>query len=504
MPKLNQRGVIAQVLILILLILGAIVGVYLVQNRTNLLPKAGGSAPIGPQTNFELVGINDCPLGLMCIELFRKRPKVGEEFEVKLYARSDLETANLFSAKLNFPNKSLEIVKIKTENSFVKNWVENDYSNEDGTVSLVGGVPNPGFQTQTGGESALMATIIFKGVKEGESTIVFTDSSAIYSNLNNINILTRKEPYTVSVRSGSADDEEGRGILSLDPKAGTYNLGCSFSVDVDVDTGGLDTDGTDVLINYDPTKLTVESIDFTNLYDKYPGNSNDPQKGRIVISGLSSVEQPVNGKGTLATINFTVKKDAKEGETSLIFDFDPKDKLKTTDSNIVQRGKVTDILDSVVNATFNTGTGPCTVVTPSPAAGRGDGNGDSKIDLSDLSVLLTYFNNMKGYKKEVDLNDDRKVNTIDFSMMRNLLIDKGVIKGDVKTKPAPVTGCPGGVNACGDSDYGLLGKCGGGGSRDGWVWFDGTTHPKNEENASDYWCRANAPDGKDFCYTCRK
>lgn len=78
--------------------------------------------------------------------------------------------------------------------------------------------------------------------------------------------------------------------------------------------------------------------------------------------------------------------------------------------------------------------------------------------------------------------------------------------GSTTPTPTAIPGtCPGGVNACGDGGYGLLGSCPGNkGVHDGWVWHDGVTHPKSEENNTDLWCRANAEGNKDFCYTCKQ
>ena len=154
------------------------------------------SKPTGPETSFTLVGPNECA-GLGC--LF---PQPQEQFEVKLYARSDIETANLFKADITFPKDLVEVTEIKEE-GFIKNWVENFYDNETGEIDLTGGVTAPGYQTQQGGESALMVTIVFKAKTLGKGTVSLTDSSAIYSNLNNINILTIKRNYDVSVEVAS-------------------------------------------------------------------------------------------------------------------------------------------------------------------------------------------------------------------------------------------------------------------------------------------------------------
>lgn len=157
-------------------------------------------------------------------------------------------------------------------------------------------------------------------------------------------------------------------VLSLDPSAGTFNKGCSFSLNVNLDTGGAQTDGTDAIIFYDASRLTATSITNGTIYPDYPGNNIDAANGKITISGLASVNSPFSSKGILATINFTVNNNASAGSTQITFDFDPNNKAKTTDSNVVQTGTVVDVLNSVVNGNYVIGTGTCGA-QPSPSVG---------------------------------------------------------------------------------------------------------------------------------------
>jgi len=170
--------------------------------------------------------------------------------------------------------------------------------------------------------------------------------------------------------------------LSLDPSTGTFNRGCSFSVNVNIDTGGSQTDGADAILIYDPSRVTANSITNGTVYPDYPGNNIDAQSGKISILSLASVTAGFSGKGVLATINFTVKDSAATGVTQVKFDFDPLNKAKTTDSNVVERSTVVDILNSVVDGNYTVGAGSCGVgqPTPTPASTqrpRTGGTGDS-------------------------------------------------------------------------------------------------------------------------------
>lgn len=162
--------------------------------------------------------------------------------------------------------------------------------------------------------------------------------------------------------------------LILGPAGGTFNRGCNFSLAVELDTGGAPTDGTDAVLFYDPSRLTATSITNGTVYPEYAGNSIDPQRGTVAISGYVSINTNFSGKGTLATVNFIVPNTAPTGATQVTFDFDPNNKLKTIDSNVViiQEGQVVDILNSVVNGGYVIGTGACSAQpSPTPTPGFG-------------------------------------------------------------------------------------------------------------------------------------
>ena len=176
--------------------------------------------------------------------------------------------------------------------------------------------------------------------------------------------------FPVSVFAQSA-------TLSLDPASGTFNKGCNFTLNVNLDTGGAQTDGSDAIIFYDVSRFTATSITNGTIYPDYPGNNIDPQGGKITISGLASVNTPFTGKGILATLNFKVVDTAATGATQITFDFDPNNKAKTTDSNVVERNTVVDVLNSVVNGNYTIGTGSCGATPTVPPAYRpptGGGN----------------------------------------------------------------------------------------------------------------------------------
>lgn len=132
---------------------------------------------------------------------------LGDEIRVTVLARSDTDSANLFVARLKFPADILEAKKVdlqpQGESTFIKdwfvtNWVENAFDNKNGSVSLVGGVPHPGFKTPDG-IPKLVADVVFTSKKVGSATVSFDDTSAIYRDSDNANILVIKKEVTFKI-----------------------------------------------------------------------------------------------------------------------------------------------------------------------------------------------------------------------------------------------------------------------------------------------------------------
>ena len=163
--------------------------------------------------------------------------------------------------------------------------------------------------------------------------------------------------------------------LSLSPTSGTFNKGCSFSLQINLNTSGVATDGTDAIVQYDQSKITATSISSGTIYSDYPGNSVDDSTGKATVSGLASVSSPYSGSGVLATVNFKVLDNAPAGATQLQFAFDSNDKTKTTDSNVVERGTVADVLSSVVDGNYTVGTGTACVSGGGTTGGGTSGGG---------------------------------------------------------------------------------------------------------------------------------
>lgn len=147
--------------------------------------------------------------------------------------------------------------------------------------------------------------------------------------------------------------------LALSPNTKILNRGCEYSVQVNVDTFNSMTYGTDAILIFENNKLTINSITSGDFYVAYPGNFINQATGKLSISGLASFSEPKVGRGNLGTINFTVNPNAPLGQTKIRFDFDPANKNKTSDSNIVSSENSAELLKVVTDGYYHIGNGSC-------------------------------------------------------------------------------------------------------------------------------------------------
>lgn len=144
---------------------------------------------------------------------------------------------------------------------------------------------------------------------------------------------------------------EKKATLSLIASKTSPRVGEQVVVDVVV-FSPQPTDGTDIIIGYDPNVLSFNkpgrsAVALDNLYDNYPVNSVDEKLGRIVVSGISSKVGGVVPKGRFGSVTFTAK---KAGKTQIAFEFTPG---ATTDSNVVETKTAKDLLGQVTDVELN-------------------------------------------------------------------------------------------------------------------------------------------------------
>jgi len=114
--------------------------------------------------------------------LFKIPPKgeyrLGAVFPLPIEIVGIKRPINAVQADLSFDPRRIEAVEVSTKDSFANIFVQKEVNNEIGFVRLTGGLPNPGFFS----ESGLFGTVYFRGKIPGIVKVEFLPSSLVLAN----------------------------------------------------------------------------------------------------------------------------------------------------------------------------------------------------------------------------------------------------------------------------------------------------------------------------------
>lgn len=140
------------------------------------------------------------------------------------------------------------------------------------------------------------------------------------------------------------------GSISLRAPKQVLKLGDKLTVTAYISSNNHKTDGTDVVISYDPKILRVETIGpekkvmaVSDIYSEYPSNNIDGNDGTLKISGISNILEGNAVNGVLGSIIFSAK---GKGKTAVVVQYSPGE---TTESNMVETTTGKDLLGKVEN-----------------------------------------------------------------------------------------------------------------------------------------------------------
>lgn len=119
-------------------------------------------------------------------------------------------------------------------------------------------------------------------------------------------------------------------------------VGDQFSVFINI-SSNFETDGADIIINYNPKLLSALPVSLTSLYNDYPLNKIDATAGKITVSGISTGLSGIVPNGIFGTIVF---KALATGQTAVTLDFA---QGSTVDTNVIDKLTGEDVLENVKN-----------------------------------------------------------------------------------------------------------------------------------------------------------
>lgn len=113
---------------------------------------------------------------------------VGSTFDVSVFVNTGGEYINAVEVNIKFDPRKLQVASPTGGKSFIEVWVaQPTYSNTNGTMRFIGGIPTPGIKTSAG----LVSTVTFRAISPGETSVYFLESSKVLRNdPEGTNILT--------------------------------------------------------------------------------------------------------------------------------------------------------------------------------------------------------------------------------------------------------------------------------------------------------------------------
>lgn len=392
-------------------------------------------------TNINNASVNVTSSSAVKTATFKLNPAVqsvnaGGTFNVELLTRSDTDKANLFAAKLNFDPSLLEVINIDKTTSNLTNpiWTTTDsnFPTTGSRLNVIVGVATPGFQTS--GTDANVATIQFRaktGIASTTVAISFDGTSAIYRDSDNVDVLNTATGATVNINAVVVPTPTPTPLPTPTPPPATPvptptspaatpvatpvptptptptptppPLACTITdARWNISTNPF-VEGTPIGIMVTTTGLcTGEQVAFTVIeFDGILGG--DPVKFAPVTAQISST----NTANSIWRAEF-------QDDGFLGLGNPPEFTFK---AKIVGQTVEFDALGNKLEVTK--------AVAGTPL--RGDANGDSRVDLVDLSILLSHFEPSGPTKDIPDQIDfpipgnnnlpDGVVNTLDYSAM---------------------------------------------------------------------------------------
>jgi len=120
----------------------------------------------------------------------------GGTFTIRVMVESTDQAMNAVSGSISFPPDLIRVDSISTSDSVLSLWVQQPaYSNQNGTITFGGVVPNPGYQ----GSRAQILSITFTALMPGSGVASFTSSAVLANDGNGTNIITNAAPAQISV-----------------------------------------------------------------------------------------------------------------------------------------------------------------------------------------------------------------------------------------------------------------------------------------------------------------
>lgn len=352
-----------QIVILLILLPLVVLGVFLALQQTVLKPKAGGgnthalkiSLAAGAKTEL---APNETTKVLVTSDMGSENIlgfDVVLNYDSQMFDISELKPGQIFDSTAG--GKGTVTVKSTDSGQIKLSWAAFNQTTKQFINNMSGA-----YGASSANVELLNVTLKAKANASGNSQIGFGETSGniivTVEGGGNKATISSQRLLDLEVNQGGVSNSSGA-QLSMNPASATVNRNCLSSTEIKLNTGGHQTDGTDVLVNFDPAKIQGIILKKGSLYPEYLYATINNSEGQIKIAAVASPTQSYSGEGVYATFYYRVKADAPLGSSILKFDFDSNNKTKTTDSNVVEKDTASDVLASVTDGNYTIGEGSC-------------------------------------------------------------------------------------------------------------------------------------------------
>jgi len=382
----TRRGIFGTlgIIALSVALLGIPLGIYLISQRTQASPQAA----VSPATPEVVSGIFlESKLSL----------DSGEGVPVDVYIKSPIDAINLVDAKIKFDPTLLKVERIATgsgefeEQSLFNKWIEVGFDNDQGDISIISGLATPGVRSQgAGGDKIYLATLHLKSQKPGTAILQVTSESQLLRNSDNNNIFITGNDVALNLVS-----------TSIQASA----------------SASLKSDQSDK----EPVIVITNPIPSSN-YSYF--KTMDINWSSFNASRISQINLYVNDEilGPIAQ-----NLDAQDGQ----FVWNPSDTLALPYIQLSNSFRIEITAVSEDGKVTKVASGPFGILGTQDVQGSPPSSevfSQNQLGITDVSRLLSNYLVLPLKDLSLDLNKDEVVNELDLFLIRQNLLQRGVIK----------------------------------------------------------------------------
>ncbi len=419
-PKFKKT---AAVTLTVFMVFALVLGVYISRKPTDLTPQASAD---GVDLSLQPQNVTSDKDQEFSVDVFVNPGQTG----LKLAA---------IQAKIDYDPTKLELKNVALKD-FLPVPLLRPQNTSGSTKFVVGSEPS---DPKAG--SGVIATITFKSLVDIGSTQITFDTTktlvAVYDRTNNV-LGDANGSSVVFLHGTPAPSSSPSPSPSINPNPensltlespNNVTAGQEFAVKIytrsDVDAANLWVAD----ITYPKDSLEVVRVDKTgSVISSWATEHFDNQSGEAtLVGGIPDPGLKTNKQNVLfSTIIFKGK---ENGTANIRFTNDSQIYRNSDNINILQTKRDASV---TISGTTNASPSPQPSVSASPIAspsvstGKGDGDGNGVVNLKDLSILFSKWSPLVDITSnfQLDFNDDKRINTFDFSEMNNLLFSLGVIR----------------------------------------------------------------------------